>query len=120
MLPSVDTVAWPAMRALADMPAAAALSAVRAPAQVLLAVILFAVHFPTIAPSLRIDLFRLVLPAASTIVTIDSVAMGSETIVTDTPVADTDILGGMPALSIPTGGRTPILLTIRMSKTMPL
>jgi hypothetical protein len=116
MLPSVDTVAWLAMRALADMPAAAALSAVRAPAQVLLAVILFAVHFPTIA-LFRIDLFLLVLPAASTIVTIDSVAMGSEIIVTDTPVADTAILGGMRALSIHTGGRTPILLTIRISKT---
>jgi hypothetical protein len=117
MLPSVDTVAWPATEALADMLAAAALSAVRAPAQVLLAVVPFAIHFPAIAPSLRIDLFLLVLPAASTIVTIDSVAMGSEIIVTDTPVADTDILGGMRALSIRTGGRTPILLTIRISKT---
>jgi len=111
MLPSVDTAAWPDMRALADTPAAAALSAVRAPAQGLPAVIPFAVHFPAIA-LFRIGLF-LLLPAASTIAAIDSVAMGSEITVTDTPVGDTDILGG--ALTIP-GGGIPILLTIRMSK----
>jgi hypothetical protein len=113
MAPSVDTAEWPAMRALADMLAAAALSAVRAPAQVLLDVIQCAVLFPAIA------LFRigLSLPAASTIVVIDSVALGSEITVSDTPVADTAIPGGMRVLSIPTGGRTLILLTIRMSKT---
>jgi len=112
MLPSVDTAAWPDMRALADTPAAAALSAVRAPAQGLPAVIPFAVHFPAIA-LFRIGLF-LLLPAASTIAAIDSVAMGSEITVTDTPVGDTDILGG--ALTIPGGGGIPVLLTIRMSK----
>jgi hypothetical protein len=40
--------------------------------------------------------------------------MGLEITVTDTPVGDTDILGG--ALTIPGGGGIPILLTIRMSK----
>jgi hypothetical protein len=112
MLPSVDTAEWLATRALADMPAAAALSAVRALAQVLLDVVPFAVL--SIAPSLRIGHS---LPVASIVVTIDSIAANSEIIVTDTPVADTAILGGMRALSIHTGGRTPILLTIRISKT---